>query len=189
MLSVPTGLFRRSLVRAGLALLAAVFASTVLAAAPAKKNPSWSELTQQQQQILNPLAGEWDALDATRRAKWLSIAKRYPKMTPTGQKRVQNRMAAWVKLTPEERRKAREQYRKIGQLPPEKRDTVSEQWKEYQKLPEDVKKRLAAEQQQKKAEKIEPRKRKRNPKAATPALAASPHPGEAEGAVVTAPAR
>ncbi len=188
MLFVSPGLLRRSLLKAGMALLAVMFAYSALAATPAKKNAPWSELTPQQQQILNPLAGEWDSLDATRRAKWLDIAKRYPKMTPTGQKRVQNRMAAWVKLTPEERRKAREQYCKIGQLPPEKRDTVSQQWTEYQKLPDDVKKRLAAEQH-KKADKIEPRKRKREAKAATPALAASPHPGEAEGAAVTAPAR
>lgn len=153
--------FRRGLVGMFILLLAAGFTCASPAAAPAKKkNPAWSELAPHEQQILKPLAAEWDSLDATRRAKWLGIAKRYPKMTPTGQKRVQKRMAAWVKLTPEERRKAREQYRKIGNLPPDKRDTVSRQWKEYQQLPEDVKKRLASEAP-KKADKIEPRKRAR----------------------------
>lgn len=172
------GFFRHGLFKAIALLLAAAFACTALAAAPAKKDPSWSELTPQQQQILKPLAGEWDSLDSTRRTKWLGIAKRYPAMTPTGQKRVQNRMAAWVKLTPDERRKAREQYRKIGSLPPEKRDTVSQQWQEYQKLPEDVKKRLAAEPQ-KKAEKIEPRKRSRTAKTTKPALATPQAPAAA----------
>lgn len=173
---MSTGLFRHGLLKAIALLLATVVSCAALAAAPVRKDPTWSELTPQQQQILKPLAGEWDSLDATRRTKWLGIAKRYPTMTPTGQKRVQNRMTAWVKLTPDERRKAREQYRKIGTLPPEKRDTVSQQWQEYQKLPEDVKKRLAAEPQ-KKAEKIEPRKRKRKAKDTKPALAASPAPG------------
>lgn len=175
---MSNGLFRHGLRKAIALLLAVAFASAALAAAPVRKNPTWAELTPQQQQILKPLAGEWDTLDATRRTKWLGIAKRYPSMTPTGQKRVQNRMTAWVKLTPDERRKAREQYRKIGSLPPEKRDTVSKQWQEYQKLPEDVKKRLAAEPL-KKAEKIEPRKRKRKAKNTKPALAASPAPGTA----------
>lgn len=171
---------RRGLVRICIALLAAGFTCASPAAAPAKKNPAWSELSQQEQQILKPLAGEWDTLDATRRSKWLGIAKRYPKMTPTGQKRVQNRMAAWVKLTPDERRKAREQYRKIGNLPPDKRDTVSKQWQEYQQLPEDVKKRLAAEAP-KKADKIEPRKRTRKAETARPgAQAASVNPASAD---------
>ena len=44
--------------------------------------PAWSELTQQQQQILAPLAPEWDRMDATRRKNWVGIAERYPKMKP-----------------------------------------------------------------------------------------------------------
>ncbi len=172
---MSTGFLHRSLARFGFALFAAAFACATLAAAPAKKNSAWSELTSEQQQILKPLASEWDTLDAARRAKWLGIAKRYPQMTPIGQKRVQNRMAAWVKLTPDQRRKAREQYRKIGNLPPDKREEVSQQWAEYQQLPDDVKKRLAVEQP-KKPEKIAPRERKKTANSAKPAVTASPPP-------------
>ena len=131
------------------AAAATVATSVAVAATPAEKRSQWSDLTPEQKQILSPLAGEWDQLDAPRRAKWLGIAKRYPQMTPTSQKRVQNRMAEWVRLTPEERRMAREQYRKIGKLPPEKRETVVQEWAEYQQLPADVKRRLAAEPQKK----------------------------------------
>lgn len=147
--------FLRRLATAG---IAALFCCAAFAAGPGKKNPTWSELSPEQQQALSPLAGEWNTLDAQRRAKWLGIAKRYPAMTPVEQKRVQDRMSDWVKLTPDQRRDAREQYRKIGKLPPAKREVVSQQWEEYQQLPPEVKKNLAAEDK-KKADKIEPRKR------------------------------
>jgi hypothetical protein len=104
-----------------------------LAAAPdalaQSKAPSWTELSPANQQILAPLSGEWDRLDAPARARWLAVAKRYPKMTPTGQKRVQSRMEKWAKLTPEQRRQAREKYRQLR-----KREDLGAQWQQYQSL-------------------------------------------------------
>ena len=159
--------------RLTIALFALAFACA-LHAAPPKKNPSWTDLTPAQQQTLHPLAGEWDTLDAARRTKWIGIAKRYPAMTESEQKRVQARMADWVKLTPDQRRVAREQYRKIGKLPPGKREVVTQQWTEYQQLPADVKKNLAAETK-KKPEKIEPRSRAKTAQAKKPPVIAEPH--------------
>lgn len=161
--------------RISIALLALLFSCAALAAPPAKKNPSWSDLPPEQQQTLQPLAGEWNSLDAARRAKWIGIAKRYPAMSAAEQKRVQARMAAWVKLTPDQRRNAREQYRKIGKLPPGKREVVSQQWEEYQQLPEAVKKNLAAESKKKKTERIEPRSRAKTAKAKKPPVVVEPH--------------
>jgi hypothetical protein len=154
-------------------LLALTFACAVHAAPP-KKNPSWADLTPAQQQTLQPLAGEWNTLDASRRAKWIGIAKRYPAMTETEQKRVQTRMSDWVKLTPDQRRVAREQYRKIGKLPAAKREAVTQQWAEYQQLPADVKKNLAAESK-KKTEKLEPRRRAKTAQAKKPPVITEPH--------------
>ena len=158
--------------RLGFALFGLVFALASFAAPP-RKNPSWAELTPAQQQTLQPLAGEWDTLDAARRSKWLGIAKRYPAMSEIEQKRVQTRMSDWVKLTPDQRRVAREQYRKIGKLPPGKREAVTQQWEEYRQLPADVKKNLAAETK-KKTEKIEPRSRAKTAQARTPPVTAPP---------------
>lgn len=158
--------------RLSVALFAAVFACASYATPP-KKNPSWADLTPAQQQTLQPLAVEWDTLDAGRRAKWIGIAKRYPAMSEPEQKRVQTRMSDWVKLTPDQRRVAREQYRKIGKLPPAKREVVTQQWEEYQQLPADVKKNLAAETK-KKTEKIEPRSRAKPAKARKPPVIAAP---------------
>ena len=106
----------------------------VASAANTKKppKPAWSELTPAQQQVLAPLAGEWDKLDSIRRRKWLGIAQRYPKMKPQEQQRLQKRMIDWAKLSPDERKAARERYQTLKKLPPEKRRQVRQQWEEYQ---------------------------------------------------------
>lgn len=136
-------LFSRVLQRAP--RIAAVIACALLAAtapaASAGKNPSWSELTAAQQQILAPLEGEWDRLDATDKRTWLGVAKRFPKMTPIGQKRVHTRMRKWAKLTPEQRREARNRYRK---LTPRKRRKLEREWARYQALPPEERARLEA---------------------------------------------
>src|SRR5207302_10578128 len=93
---------------------------SVLAATPQKKPPTWGELTQEQQQVLAPLAVDWDNLDPARKRKWIGIAKRYPKMKPDEQARVQPRMQAWVKLTAKQRQAARDRQKKLAKLPPDK---------------------------------------------------------------------
>lgn len=96
--------------------------------------PSWAELSAVQQHILAPLRQEWDTLEPDRKRTWLGIAKRYPKMTPEGQARVQKRMQTWAKLTPEQRQLARERYRALRKAPPEKRQALRKQWDEYMAL-------------------------------------------------------
>ena len=117
---------------------------SVLAAAPQKKQPSWSELTQEQQQVLAPLAPDWDKFNAQRKRKWLGIATRYPTMAPDEQAKVQRNMQPWAKLTPEERRAARERYKNLQKLPPEERQALLEQWEAYQRLPVEQRKQLEA---------------------------------------------
>lgn len=170
--------------RLAVAVFAVAFCCASYAAAAAKKNPAWADLTPDQQQTLKPLAPEWDALDSPRRTKWLGIAKRYPAMTATEQKRAQARMADWVKLTPDQRRVAREQYRRIGKLPPAKREVVSQQWEEYQQLPPEVKKNLAAETK-KKPEKIEPRTRTKTAQNKKPPAVPGPPPLSPSSAIPT----
>jgi len=120
-------------------------------AADAKSDPRWSELSVPQREILAPLSGEWDRLDSASRKRWLGVAKRYPKMTPVGQKRVQTRMRKWAALTPQQREEARAQYKHM------KRKTGSaelrREWQRYQALPPQEREALAAGE----------RKRKTNP--------------------------
>lgn len=112
------------------------------AAVPHLPPQSWKTLTPEQQQILHPLADEWDKMESFRRKKWLGVADRYPNLSPEEQARVQRRMKTWAALTPEERRIAREQYKNLKKAPPEKRETVKQKWEAYKELSDAEKLRL-----------------------------------------------
>lgn len=112
---------------------------------PPLPQPSWKELSSEQQRILAPLSGEWDQMEGFRRKKWLGIAQRYQSLSPDEQTRMQRRMTAWAKLTPEERKRARDQYLSLQKASPEKKEAVKMKWQEYKELPEADKARLKAE--------------------------------------------
>lgn len=112
------------------------------AAGPGGAQPSWADLPAQKQQILAPLAAEWDKLEPWRQKKWLEIAEGYPRLGADEQGRVQRRMKAWIKLTPEERKAAREKYRNVQQATPAQREALKKMWTEYQSLPDEEKLRL-----------------------------------------------
>jgi len=97
-------------------------------------------LNSQQKQVLAPLAQNWDEVDAAGKKKWLSIAKRYPNMSPLEQQRIQSQMREWASLTSDQRNKVREKYKNIKQLPPEKHYEIKHKWREYEQLREDQKK-------------------------------------------------
>jgi hypothetical protein len=109
-------------------------ASKAPAKAPRPTRPAWAELTAEQQLVLSPLKPDWDSLDTVRKRKWIGIAKRYPKMAPQLQERVEKRMQDWARLTPEQRQLARESYKSIAKSPPDRRANLREQWAHYQSL-------------------------------------------------------
>lgn len=122
------------------ALLLAL-AATAAVAAPKVEGPQWASLTADQQQILAPLAADWDqGLTREQKQKWIGITKRYPTMQPEEQNRVQGRMQKWAKLTPAQRAQAREQYRSLGKVAPDhQRDELRRYWAAYQALPREEK--------------------------------------------------
>jgi len=117
------------------------------AAQPAKKDkpkavavkkgvrPAWAELTAEQQATLAPLKNDWDTLEPERRQKWIQIAKRYPRMKPLEQERVQRRMQIWANLSPEQRRQARENYKQLAKAARPANKNLRQAWAEYQALP------------------------------------------------------
>ena len=98
--------------------------------------PAWAELTAEQQQTLAPLKTDWETLEPERRLKWIGIAKRYPRMKPQEQERVQRRMQTWAALTPDQRRQARENYKHLAKVPrQDPNKDLRQAWAEYQALP------------------------------------------------------
>ena len=112
---------------------------------PPLPQPSWKELSNEQQRILAPLSGEWDQMEGFRRKKWLGIAQRYRSLSPEEQTRLQRRMTAWSKLSPEERKRARDQFLSLQKETPERKEAVKQKWEAYKELPEAEKARLKAE--------------------------------------------
>ncbi|OGA02116.1 MAG: hypothetical protein A3H35_09840 [Betaproteobacteria bacterium RIFCSPLOWO2_02_FULL_62_17] len=119
-----------------------LLAFSVSAAAPAKKQPVWQELTVEQQEVLAPLASGWNGFSSRRKKMWIDIATRYPGMAEEDQAKVQRRMQRWVKLSQEERTTVRENFKKLKQLPPEKKQSLPQEWDEYRKLPEEQRQKL-----------------------------------------------
>jgi len=117
-------------------------AKPAVAPANAQVKPLWVSLSPAQKVALEPLAAEWDRLEAPRKQKWLEIAGRFGSMKPDEQARVHDKMREWVKMTPDERRLVRENYTKAKKLDVTQK---SAQWEKYQQLPEEQKQKLAAE--------------------------------------------
>jgi len=139
---------RRLLVLLALALAAGAGTAQAIGPAPTKKakepassavkknvRPAWAELTAEQQATLAPLKNDWDTLDLERRQKWIQIAKRYPRMKPLEQERVQRRMQIWANLSPEQRRQARENYKQLAKAQRPANKDLRQAWAEYQALP------------------------------------------------------
>ena len=96
---------------------APVKVAAVASAPVARPAPRWAQLTLQQQQVLAPLAAEWDGFPDVQRYKLLGVAARYPKLTLAQQQRVQSRLQDWARLTPEQRRLARRNFKQLHELP------------------------------------------------------------------------
>ncbi|MEQ1766094.1 MAG: DUF3106 domain-containing protein [Methylotenera sp.] len=106
---------------------------------------AWAQLNNEQRQILNPLASEWDTLRPWQREKMLDIARDYPKMNAKKQELVQKRLTNWSRMTPYERENARKNHQQFQSLPAEKKNELRQKWLEYQKLPESERARLRAD--------------------------------------------
>lgn len=174
-------IFRFRAIVGGISLaLACAFAWPLAASATIVlplSQPTWSELTSQQRQILLPLAGEWDQLESFRRKKWLGIAQRYPTMSPDEQQRIQRRMKEWVALSPADRQRARDVYKNVQKASPDQREAVKQAWQHYKGLPNDEKERLRLEALRKDA----PKKPAKPPVPAAGSVAPKPPLGSLNG--------
>lgn len=107
--------------------------------------PEWRELSTRQREVLRPLVGQWQHMDDTAREKWLNVADRYHRLSPSEQNRVRERMAKWSNLPPQARGEARLRFQQSRQLPPEERQR---KWEAYQSLSPEAREALSRRAQQ-----------------------------------------
>ena len=77
----------------------------------------WIELTPIQQDVLKPLATQWDLLPIKLQKNLLNTTRHYQKLTFDQKLRFQNRLEKWSKLTPEQRDHARNKFKIIKDVP------------------------------------------------------------------------
>lgn len=107
----------------------------------AEQGERWGDLKPAQQAALQPLEREWSGIDGRSKRKWVELSTRFPKLTPTEQARVQERMSAWTRLTPKARGEARMHFEEAKQVPAQDRRA---RWKAYEALSPEQKQQLAA---------------------------------------------
>lgn len=91
--------------------------------------PLWSTLGEQQRAVLAPFADQWNTWSANEKRAWVTLATRFPKLSPIEQAKANERIAEWASLTPAQRKLARANYRLARKLPSDER--VS-QWQRYE---------------------------------------------------------
>lgn len=121
-------------------------ASAPISGKAAASGSAWSELTSVQQQILAPLASNWNTgMSEAQKRKWLEISKNYSALSSEGQATLNSRMKEWIALSPQQRAQARLNFGKTKelsrQLTPEEKKV---QWETYQALSPEEKQKLAA---------------------------------------------
>lgn len=105
-----------------------------------ESGPPWSSLSPAQQADLAPLQKDWQTLDASRKEKWLVLARRFPGMSPTERERIQTRMKEWVRMSPAERGRARQNFQEMQIGRAEDRNAL---WDAYKALPAEQRQQLA----------------------------------------------
>lgn len=117
-----------------------VAAASVAKTPPAlASGPQWSELSQNQQRVLAPLAASWESLEAARKRKWMAVAQTYAQLTPEEQAKLQSRMVEWAALSPRERAVARLNFSETKKLPASDR---AANWDAYKALPPEDKQKF-----------------------------------------------
>lgn len=110
------------------------------AARQSESGPPWKSLRPADQSALAPLEKSWPTLDASRKEKWLVLARRLPEMSERERARIRERMVEWVAMSPLERGRARQNFQEmqLGRL--EDRQAL---WEAYRALPVEQRQALA----------------------------------------------
>jgi hypothetical protein len=90
--------------------------------------PDWTQLSDQQRTILDPLKAEWNQLPDYQRQRLLSAARAYPLLGSSQQQRFSGRLQQWSHLSLEERNLARKRYQEWSALTPSERSEIEHRW-------------------------------------------------------------
>jgi hypothetical protein len=95
----------------------------------------WSQLGQDEQQLLQRFSGNWDQLPPERQQRLLNGARQWQNMNPQERDEARQRFQQWQQLPPDQQQRLRERFQRFRQLPPEQREAIrnARQW--FRSLP------------------------------------------------------
>ncbi|OHX12462.1 DUF3106 domain-containing protein [Chromobacterium sphagni] len=99
-------------------------------------DPLWDQLNSEQQQVLSPLAAEWNRYAPDKKRNLLAIVPRFIGLPPQQQQRVRQKLKTWSELSQPQRDQIRANWKKLQQLPPEQRELVMRRLRERSAIPE-----------------------------------------------------
>jgi hypothetical protein len=102
----------------------------------------WSELSVQQQRVLEPYRQRWSSMPPGRQQAMARGAERWDTLTPEQRAKAQDRFRQWQELPPGDRERARERYEKFRDLPPEEQERLRKAYQKYQDLPPEQREQL-----------------------------------------------
>jgi predicted Fe-S protein YdhL (DUF1289 family) len=79
---------------------------------------NWSSLTEEQRQVLGPLAENWDTLPIERRARLVDGASRWSRLDTEDRSAARERFQTWQNLSDGERTAIRDRYNQFQRLTP-----------------------------------------------------------------------
>lgn len=103
--------------------------------------PTWSELTQPQQKVLQPLQKHWPFMGEVQKRRWIVLASSFDTLPAQEQLKLRDRMESWASLSAQQRSQARLNYAITNRLDPKDKWA---QWEAYQALSAEQKQALAA---------------------------------------------
>ena len=95
----------------------------------------WSQLGQDEQQLLQRFSGTWDQLPPERQQRLLNGARQWQNMNPQEREEAHQRFQQWQQLPPDQQQRLRERFQRFRQLPPDQREAIrnARQW--FRSLP------------------------------------------------------
>lgn len=99
-------------------------------------NPSWSQLSEQEQSVLAPLQPEWNRYHPRKKQEFLALVGHWSSLTPAEQTNVQLHLYDWALMEMPARQAARHAFDRIEALPAAARGAALAQLAERDRIRE-----------------------------------------------------
>jgi hypothetical protein len=91
----------------------------------------WQKLSPSAQSVLKPLEEKWPSMNSLQREKWLSVTKKFDRLSIGEQNRIHRRMKRWSEVPSDQKSLARKNFKAFSQNQSDKNNDALSAWKSY----------------------------------------------------------